>query len=443
MEVLTRRRFSRPQGMAAFVLVWAGQILSLTGTAMASFALALWAWEVTGLATALALVTFFSFGPTVLLSPIAGALVDRSNRKLMLALTDLGAGVASLAILLLFTTGQLAIWHLYVAAACVGAFGAFQFPALSAAVTTMVPKAQYGRANGMLSLAESAAQVAGPLLAAFLIALLGISGVLVIDVVTFIIALALLVPIVVPQPDRTPTGPAGWGDLWRESLDGFRYILARPGLLAVQIVFLGTNLIGAFFFTLISPLVLARTGGDEATLGLVLGAAGLGGVVGGIVMSLWGGPRRRIWGVLLGMAGAMLFGQIPFGLVQTLPAWLVAAFAANVAIPILNGSNQALWQAKVPPELQGRVFATRRLIAQISLPISLLLVGPLADFVFEPAMQPGGALVAVLGGLFGTGPGAGMAVMMSSAGVLGLAISLGGALVRVVRNVEADLPDHT
>ena len=163
---------TRLTGMRGFLIFWLGQLVSLLGTNMSRFALTIWAWELTGQATALALVAVFSFAPTVIVSPIAGAMVDRLPRKLMMMLSDAAAGVTSLVILLLYSTGNLQIWHLYVAGAFTGAFESFQFPAFSAAISTMVPKEQYGRANGLLSLAESVANIGAPVLAGLLLIVL-------------------------------------------------------------------------------------------------------------------------------------------------------------------------------------------------------------------------------------------------------------------------------
>jgi MFS family permease len=432
-----------PAGMTGFTIIWFGQLVSLTGSAMTRFALALWAWQETGLATALALVIFFSVTPTVLLSPIAGALVDRWNRKLVMMLTDLAAGLSTVVLLLLYATGNLELWHLYAAGAFAGAFEAFQFPAFSAAISTMLPKEQYGRANGMLSLAQSLSQVGAPLLAGFCISFIGIGGVMVLDIVTFLVALATLAWVVVPAPVRTATGSESRGSLWRESLYGFGYIWRRPGLLGLQLVFFGINLIGSIYIGLISPLILARTGSNEEVLGIVLAAHGLGGVAGGLLMSAWGGPRRRVHGVLLGMAGVCLLGIVPLGVGQVLAVWIAAAFFEVFFIPIINGSNQAIWQAKVDPDVQGRVFATRRMIGQLTIPLGYAFVGPLADFVFEPAMESGGTLAPLFGPLVGTGAGAGMGLMLLLAGLLGALVALGGYLFPAVREVETRLPDHS
>lgn len=432
----------QPQGMTAFTIVWFGQLISLIGSGLTWFALSLWAWQETGTATALALVAFFSAGPAILASPFAGALVDRWNRKLVLMLSDLGAGLSTIVVLALYLTGQLEIWHLYLTGALAGVFQAFQWPAYSAAISTMVPKKHYGRANGMMSLAQAASAVVAPLMAGLLIGTIGIGGVMAIDVVTFLFAIGALLVIQVPQPEKSEEGEAARGTLFKEAAYGFRYILARPSLLGLQLTFFAINLLGGFANVLLTPLILARTGNDAQSLGVVISAAGAGGVLGGILMSAWGGPRPRVHGVLMGMALSSLLGPLLLGVGQAVLVWVVASFASMFFLPLINGSNQAIWQAKVQPDLQGRVFSARLLIAQVSAPLAMLLTGPLADRLFEPAMMPGGALAGLFGPLVGTGPGAGMALLVALTGVLGIAVGLGGYLFPAIRNAEAILPDH-
>ena len=432
----------RRTGMAGFTIVWVGQVISLLGSGMTWFALTIWAWEVTGTATALALVAFFSFGPTVLLSPIAGVVVDRWNRKLIMIASDAATGLMTVVVLLLHATGHLQVWHLYATGAIAGAFQALQFPAYSAAVSTMLPKDQYGRANGMLSLAESAGGVFAPLAGGILLGIVGLGGILVIDVVTFLVAIGALLVVYIPQPAVSKEGDAGRGSLWQESLYGFRYIWERPSLLGLQLVFLASNLTSSFGIAVFAPMLLARTGNDEITLASAQSALGIGGLVGSLLLSAWGGPRRRIHGVLLGMTLSSLLGTVVLGLGDSLPVWAIGAFFESLFIPIINGSNQAIWQSKVAPDVQGRVFATRRLIAQLSWPLAVLLAGPLADHVFEPAMTTGSKLSTGLGMLVGTGPGAGMALMFVGTGLLGALFGLAGYAFPAIRYAEDILPDH-
>ena len=436
------RKPDKVSGMKGFTVVWIGQVVSLLGTAMSNFALTIWAYEITGKATALALVGFFFLTPMVVLSPIAGAIVDRSNRKLMMMLSDLAAGLTTVLILILYASGNLQIWHLYITALISGSFQTFQWPAFSAAITMMIPKEQYARANGMMDLAGSASGIFAPVLAGALLAYIGLTGILIIDIVSFVVAIGALLVVRIPQPETTQEGREGQGSIWKESAYGFRYIFDRPSLLGLQLVFLVLNLTLTIAIAVFAPMILARTNSNEVIFGSVQSAGAIGGVVGGAVMGAWGGPKRRVHGVLFGMICSGLLGFTLMGLGRGLLIWAIASFFSQFFIPIVNGSNQAIWQAKVAPDVQGRVFATRRLIAWLVTPLSRLAAGPLADFVFEPAMMPSGGLADLFGWLVGTGPGAGMGLMFVLMGVLGALSGLGGYAFRVIRDAEDILPDH-
>jgi MFS transporter, DHA3 family, macrolide efflux protein len=430
-------------GMSAFTLIWVGQLISLFSTGMVRFALTIWAWQETGAATALALVGFFSFTPMILAMPIAGVFVDRWPRKLVMILSDLGAGLSTIAILALYLTGNLEIWHLYIAGAFAGVFESFQFPAYSAAVTTMLDKKDYARASGMIGMAESASGIFAPVLAGLMLVVTDIGGILIIDIITFGIAIGILLFVHIPQPKRTASGAEAKGTIWTEAFYGFRYIFRRPSLLGLQMIFFGTNLVGTVGLTLIAPMILARTAQNVVVLGSVQSALGIGGFVGGLILTAWGGPKRRVHGVLLGMISGSLLGVALMGVGQSVLIWAPAAFIITFSIQVLNASNQALWQAKVDPDVQGRVFAVRRLIAQITAPVAMLMAGPLADQLFEPAMQTGGAWANSFGWLVGTGPGAGMGLIFVIFGILSGLVGLSGYLFPAIRRAEDLLPDHT
>lgn len=432
----------KPSGMLAFTIIAIGQAISLIGSGMTQFAITIWAWQETGQATTLALAGFFGFAPVVFASPLAGALVDRWSRKLVMMLSDLAAGIGTIALLILFQADTLDIWHIYLINAFVGIFQAFQWPAFSAAISVMLPKEQYARANGMLQFARSGAGILAPVFAGGLIGLAGISWVFGMDIITFLFAIGALLFVAIPEPERSREGQEGQGSLWKESLFGFRYIWKRKSLFWLQMMFFVSNLIGAFGFTVLAAMILARTNDNTVILGSVQSAGAFGGALGGLLLSTWGGPKKRIHGVLLGFISLSLFSTVLMGLGRSLPIWATASFLGAAAIPILNGSNQAIWQAKVQPDVQGRVFSVRRLIAQITIPIAMLLGGPLADYVFEPAMNPGGALAPVFGPLLGTGPGSGMALMFVITGILGVLVGAAGYFFPLVRDVEDLLPDH-
>jgi MFS family permease len=426
------------KGMKTFLMIWSGQLVSMTGTAMTRFALLTWVYQQTGEATALALLGFFSFILYVVFSPIAGVVVDRWDRRTVMLVSDLSAGLMTIGILGLYLTDGLQIWHLYLAEALTGAFEAFQVPAYNAAITTVVPERQYSRANGLHSLAYSASQVIAPFLAGTLLVVVGLTGVMLVDIATFLIAMFTLLSVRIPRPAATEAGQkASQGKLWQEVRFGFRYIFARSGLCYLMIIFMGINFAASLtYFGVLPAMILARSGNDELVLASVQSVLGLAGVIGGVWISAWGGPKRRIHGVLLGAAISFLFGDLLFGIGQSLPVWIGAGFAAAAIIPLIVTSDRTIWQLKVEPDVQGRVFAVKGMLQQSLKPVGYLLTGPLADRLFEPAMMPGGALAPVFGGLVGTGPGAGMGLMFICTALMGTAISLSGYLVPAVRRLD-------
>jgi MFS family permease len=427
--------------LPSFLIIWIGQAVSLLGSAMTWFALSIWAYERTGQATALAMIAALAYGPTVLLSPIAGALVDRYDRRLLMILADLTAGLSTAFVLILYITVSLEIWHVYLVGLVAGTFQALQYPAYSAAITTMLPREHYARASGMMELAGAASGILAPLLAGILLGWIGLVGIMSIDLVSFVLAVGSLLIVRIPKPQVTGAGRQGQGNLVQESLYGFRYIVRRPSLLALQVLFAAGNLVDYMGFTLFAPMILARTGGNELVLGSVQSAGALGGFVGGLILSIWGGPKRRIHGVLVGWGLASL-AMVLMGIGQVLPIWLGASFAFAFFEPIINGSDQAIWQTKVAPDVQGRVFASQMLISHVTMPVGMLLAGPLADHLFEPAMMPGQPLANLFGNLVGVGPGAGMGLLVVISGTLSGLLPVAGYALRAIRDVERILPDH-
>lgn len=428
-------------GMSGFSIVWIGQLVSLLGTSMTNFALTIWAFQQTGRATDLALIGFFFLAPLLFFSPVAGAIVDRSNRKMMMMLSDLAAGLVTIVLMLLYYNDMMQIWHLYIGAAIMGTFQTFQWPAYSAAISTMLPKEQFARANAMIGLAESGSGILAPVLAGAVLSLTSLGVIFAIDIFSFVFAISALLVVNIPQPKQTTAGKESKGSLLSESLFGFRYIWRRPSLLGLQLVFFSANFFNNLGFALLAPMVLSRTNSNELIFGSVQSTAAVGGVVGGLVMTTWGGPKRLVYGVIFGWAAVGLFQSV-YGMGQALPVWMVAGFAMAFVGPIINGSNQAIWQAKVEPDVQGRVFSIRRLIAWVSSPLALLIAGPLADNLMEPAMKSEGALAQTFGGLVGNTAGSGMSLIMLFTGLAIMLVAVIAYTVPVVRHAEALLPDH-
>jgi MFS transporter, DHA3 family, macrolide efflux protein len=434
---MDRPRFT---GMPAFTIIWLGQVISLIGTALFSFAIGIWLYQQTGLATTITTMIFFSNIPRIVLSPFAGALVDRWNRKLTMLLSDLASGITTILILGLMWSGSLQIWELYMLMAVSSAFESFQFPAFSSSITLLVEKKHFARTSAMLSLAEEGSRVLAPILAAALIVTIKLEGIILIDIISFLVAIGTLLVVPIPQPSPSAAGLKAHGGLLKEAGYGFRYIFSNPSLLGLQLNFTMVNLL-AMSTVLRTPMILARTGNDEVTLGVVSSITAIGGVAGGLVMSIWGGPQRRIHGVLGGLILANL-GRAVIGLGQEVYVWSMAGFFVMFFIAVCNASNQAIWQSKTPIDVQGRVFAARRVTGQLSFPLAGLIAGPLSDQWFEPAMRAGGSLASIFGGIIGNGPGAGMALLILFAAMLGILVPSLSYAVPAFRNVEDIVPDN-
>jgi DHA3 family macrolide efflux protein-like MFS transporter len=440
MQTTTAALTKRPAGMVGFSIVWAGQIISVLASSMSGFGFSLWMYKQTQSATAMAGMQIAFILPFLLLSPLAGVMVDRYNRKLMMMVSDLAAVLATGAILILYATGNLQFWHLYIAAAVNGLGNTFQWPAYSAAISSMVPKEQYGRANGMMSLVDAGPGVVAPILAGIILAI-PFAWIMMIDVATFFIAIGALLIVHVPQPEKTIEGQKQQGNMLKEAAYGFTYIFQRPSLLGLQLIFFAGNLFTGIGFTVLAPMVLARSAQNSLAFGSVQTAGAVGGIIGGLIMSAWGGFKKRVHGVLLGWFLSGIF-MAALGLVGGLPVWITFMALTMLVVPLVNGSNQAIWQAKVAPDVQGRVFSARRLIAWFANPISPAIAGVLADFVLEPAMKAQTGLALSFGPLVGTGPGAGMGLLLFFTGIGSALVGLSGYLVKNIRQAETLLPDH-
>jgi len=432
----------KPAGVAngiwSFGVIWFGQFVSLIGSGLTGFALGVWVLLQTGSVTLFAFIALFTVLPGVLISPVAGALVDRWDRRWAMIVSDTGAGLATAAVALLLYTGRLEVWHIYIATGVSSLSQAFQWPAYAAATTLLVPKRHFGRASGLIQGAQASAQILSPLLAGVLVGIIGIYGVLFIDFATFLFAVVALLAVRVPRPEPTTAGLEGRGSLWREAAFGWTYIHARPGLLALLIFFAGGNFFASIAQIAYTPLVLSFAGTEA--LGTVLSAGGVGMLGGSIIMSAWGGPRRRIHGVLAFWL-FIGFGMMIAGARASVALIAASVFAIATCVPIVNGCSQALWQVKTPPDIQGRVFATRRMIAWSTPPLAYLAAGPLADRIFGPLLEDHGLLAGSVGRLIGAGPGRGLGLLLI---VLGLAVTMivfAGYLYPRLRLVEEEVPD--
>jgi MFS family permease len=412
------------QNWRTFLIVWIGQFISTIGSSMTSFAINIWVWEVTGEATSFTLLGFFTLLPSIAVTMISGLIVDRYQRKLLMIVGDSVAVIATMIIIMLYVTNNLQIWHLYILGAVTGIFSELQYLAYSASVGLMIPREHYSRASSMEFLSGYGAKIIAPAFAGYLYHLIGLVGISLIDILTFTGAIFSVILVRIPQPiENTETQESE--NIWQELGFSWRYIYTNKNLLfllKIGLLFWFFHDLGGAIYT---PMILARSHNNTILLGSLASAAGIGGVVGALIMSAWGGPKRQINGFLWGMIGAGI-SKMAFGLGNTALVWIVAQVSSSLNFPLNGSCENAMWLTQVAANIQGRVFAVRSLLLQFVSAMAYLISGPIVDRIFEPGMKSGGQLTWLFAGIFGTGKGSGMALLYTLCALCMLLVGLWG-----------------
>ncbi|MEO1744536.1 MAG: MFS transporter [Cyanobacteria bacterium J06629_9] len=430
--------------MRKFSLLCLSSLISYIGHGIAGFATTLWVWDQTDSATALVLTGFFYKLPIVVASLFAGIVVDRANRKYLMILSEVASIAAALLVLTLYLSGQLAVWHLYAISLARGGFDQFASLAYRASIGLMVTPSNYVRALSMTRATGSIAGIVVPAIAGMLYPTLGLGGIVPISLAIVAFSTAILSALKIPQPAKRD-GPTldveaqGWASrvtlLWAEVTFGLRYIWRSAGLRSLVVITTIFWAVCALGFAIFDPMILARSGGSAEVLGTIGTVWGIGGFGAAAVLSLWGGFRSNLRGMLVGFMGTGLTG-IVFGLGRDLPVWLPAVFFASVTFPLLSGSERALLAAAAPVEVQGRVFAGRDLVNDMAEGTAMLLAGLLSDHLLEPAMQSPGPLRALFAPVVGAGAGAGMALLYVGSAIAMLLVGIIGFRMPQLRLIE-------
>jgi MFS family permease len=429
----------KPKGLSTFYVLLATQAVSMVGTRTSSLAVGIAVFRMTGHATPLALVSVFWALPWLFFGGLGGALADRFDRRTLMLVANLGYCLTNGLLLAAFVSGAFQVWQLYVLTFANGVFGAMEAPALQASTAMLVPDRHRDRANAVQQLSYPAAVVVASSFAGVLYATVGVVGAIVVDLGTFVTAIAVLAIVRIPMPNASAEGRAVRGGLWRQSVYGIGYLAGRPALLALCLYIALISAIASGFWALMTPYVLDRVQ-QATTFGLVIGAGFSGAIAGSIAMGAWGGMRPRIHTIMLSTIAAGAFMALS-GVARSPIALGASLFAMTFAIPFANAATNSIYQAKVAPDLQGRVFAVMTQLSALLAPLASLAAGPLADRVFEPAIaRPGWQAVAWL---VGATPGAGIGLIYVIAGLAILATSVVAYAMPKVRRLEASLPDHS
>lgn len=407
-------------GFNKFILFWLSQSISQLGSAMTSFALIIWVYKETNSALAVSLISFSTYLPMVITSLFCGAFIDLHSKKKIMLVSDTVAVIGTCILWYFISNNSLNLGLVYIINGVTGFMNAFQIPASSVVVGILVPKDRYDKASGMNSLSNSLITVVMPMLATSVTAFWGLKTVLVIDMISFLTAFTILAGFIEIKEEEMSDSEAGF---IRNARSGIAFLKGEKGIIYLIISMALLNFFSNITYENILPsMILARSGGDEITLGIVSGVLGIGGIIGGLIVStisLKGDKIKIIYG---SAAISFLLGDLLMGVGNHLLIWSVAALAASLPIPFVTaGQNMILYQ-KVPQTMQGRVFAVRNGIQYGTIPAGILLGGMLADYIFEPWMMSGN--IPIFSSILGDEKGSGMALMFVFTSVLGFLSSV-------------------
>ncbi|MFI6509990.1 amino acid adenylation domain-containing protein [Streptosporangium sp. NPDC050855] len=428
-------RSGPPPSMKRFAAVAAGQLVSIIGSSLTEFAIPLWIYITTDSLARFALFSVLALVPGMLVSPLAGALVDRYDRRRVMLAGDVGAFGTQLALGVLLWTGNLQIWHVYPLLVVLSIALTFQRLAYNSAIPQLVPKRFLGHANGVVQMVTGTAQLVVPLVAVGLMSVIGLEGILVLDVVSYAFAIGVLLFVRFPRTMAWKRRES----LVAEMVEGWRFSWGNRGFRGMLFFFAVLNIFLSPLFLLISPLVLGFATLED--VGRISFFGGLGVFLGGLTMTVWGGPRRRrLRGVMLSTLALSVFCLVT-GLQQNLILIAVGAFGMSFWLTMLNGVYATIIQVKVPQRFHGRVIALNTLVAWSTLPIGFGLVAPYGSAMFEPLLVPGGPLADTVGLVLGTGEGRGVGLMYVLFAVAIAVTALVAMRTRTLSRFDVDVPD--
>lgn len=424
-------------GFPLFVFILLGQSAALLGATVTNFALGIWAYEKAGNVADYTWIAVASTVPGIFLGPVLGVFVDRWSRKGTLIGAQLGNAAVLAAVTGLYFIDKLSVFTIVLIVPFGAVFAAVLQIAFTSTISSMVGKQQLNQANGLIGLVFGVIQLAGPLLGGVALDHLSLIHILYSTLAAYVIAIAVLAVSAVPSRNVEPQ--AEKPSVIRDLKDGYRYLSGKPGLMGglwmFTLIWFSVSVIQVLFV----PVVLGF--GSKTDLGMIQTAGGLGLLVGGILMVVWKGPSRLLYGIAIPcFVFATAYTFVPLSTsVQLLCALTLLVMAT---LPMANASSQTLWQRKTDPAFQGRVFALRNTIMKAAQPLAFMAAGYLADHIFEPRMQPGGEWADTLGQWWGTGQGRGAALMMSVFGVLSFVFVIITLLNTKIRRADLDLPDY-
>lgn len=432
------RNMNEQKKFKNLIIFLVGQTVSQLGSSMTSFSVIIWAYTQKGEVIASSLLAVCSTVPYLIVSLLGGAVVDKTNKKMIMLVCDSIAAVGSFVILIYFWADNLQLWVLYIINIVNGFMNAFQGPASQVGISLLIDKEDYVRVGGLQSVLGAVIGMLNPILAAAFLSMGGLGLVLAIDLSTFLFAfITLLLFVSIPEMVSCEE-TASLRTIKKDMLEGIHFLKTQKAILLLLVSYSVLELLGAISFdSMYSPLLLARTGNDEMTVGIVSGFMAAGCVAASLLLTRKEQPKNKVpimfWGSFI-----CLFGIMLFGMGRNIYWWCIVAFCGCFGSPIHTTLQTAILREKVPLNMQGRMFSIQGMVTQILAPVGYLLGAVLADYVFEPLMKSNGSLQNIFGVIVGRGAGAGMGLIFVMAGLTGVVILTVLYRNRIIRELEVE-----
>ena len=410
------------ESLKRYIILWVSQSISQLGSSMTAFALILWTYEQTGSALSVSIMSFCNYVPYILISIFVGAFVDNHRKKTVMLAADSIAALASLLILAFSMAGTLLAGHIYIFNAVVGTTTAFQQPASSVVIAKIVPKNKLANISGMNSFSSNLIVVFSPMLAAVLFSVGGLPLILLFDLLSFAAAFCVLLFLIrIPEQIVREKFTSPFAGI----RVGFHFLKNETGILHIMLTMAVLNFFSRLTYeNILSPMILSRSSSNNVVLGIVNACMGIGGIIGGLLVSVKKESRKKANVIYISAAVSFLLGDLTMAIGRNVFFWSFAAFAASLPIPFITAEQNVILYKKIPEKIQGRVFAVKNAVQYSTIPLGILLGGYLADYIFEPFMRSDTDIVSLLEILVGNGAGSGMAVMFLCTGVCGFAMSI-------------------
>ncbi len=427
------------KSMKKFTIIWIGQFLSILGSGVSAFGLSIWVLKETSSTTSFALTFLAQILPGILFAPIAGSLADRKKRKNIILLTDSFDAVLKLVIVFLLVTNRLRVWMIYPIGFLSATMSSLQGPAFSAIIPSVVPKDQLGRANGMMQLIRAIQSLIAPIIAGALYSVISLSGLFVIDFITFIVAILTMLPQSISQKLVEKTESSFVKTIVSDFKFTMNYIKSKTGLMQLIVAFSVLNFLANLVMVLIGPLVMANY--DAYIFGIVNSVSGVAMIVGGLIAGIIPAKKNKVRSIFI----SLTLSGIGLSTIGVSPNWIAIAtgfFIFMLPLPFANGTLGTLLQTKIEPTALGRVGAIMGAMLQAVTPIAIISAGLLADYIFKPLLIKGGALTGTwLSALIGEGSARGIGLMFIISGILLTVLCVSMLLNKIVMNMEHNIPD--